>query len=191
MPQALVVDVDDFHEQNHRLDLFDRIKVALPDFKATVFAVPGLCSVPFLEELRRTREWLDFVPHGKFHRTDDECANWTLDESKSYLDWVENTFGDVFTKGHKAPGWRSSDGLYEALIDRRWWCADHPHNNGRRPKELLAYVIDDPERKLHFHVQDNVFKNGLQESLERILAVPGDASFAFIKDVFCDHLQDG
>jgi len=173
-----VVDVDDVTEDSNRLDLLRRIKDALPKFKATLFVIPALCSLRFLREMREY-DWLDLYPHGWRH-TEGECAEWTEQDVDQYMD-IYLAMG-FLGAGFKAAGWRLSADGYRALLGYGWWLADHTDHNAKRPKGLRTYLVDDPGRKFHFHVQNNVFHNGLEESLERILALDKDRDFAFCRD---------
>jgi hypothetical protein len=177
--QPFVVDVDDVTEQSHRLDLLERIKKELPEFKATLFVIPALCSIRFIQGLREF-DWLEAMPHGWRHNTDRECEDWTEGETLLYLETYE-AMGFSY-KGFKAPGWRLSDAAYWSLYDESWWLADHPDHNAKRPAGLRTYLLDEPDRKLHFHVQNNSFKNGLEESLDFILALDKNRDFAFCRE---------
>jgi hypothetical protein len=174
-------DADDFHAGNTGLELLEHIKARIPGFKITLFTIPGLSSPAFLESVRRAYDWIDLCPHGRFHPTNYECLQWTADDARTYLLWLKWTFGDLFSKGFKAPGWQISNGCYEALEEHGYWCADQSYNDARRPPSLKAYPLDAPN-KLHFHVQ-NTCGNGLEESMDRILALPRDVEFGFINDL--------
>lgn len=173
-----LVDVDDFYETNHRLDLIDEIKFRLPDFKATMFTVIGRCSLAWLRFVQEQYPWLDMVPHGLVHSTARECEAWDYLTSIHYLNFAD---GLGITRGFKAPGWQISDAMYQALQVKGYWVADQEYNNHRRPAGLRAYLLDSPD-KLHFHVQ-NVCGNGLEESLDKILSLDNARGFGFVKDV--------
>jgi hypothetical protein len=170
-----IIDADDFHETNNRLDLLFRIKEHIPNFKINLFTVPGLCSDRFLEEMKKL-DWIDMIPHGWTHPNPIECAKWTYAQSCSYLDRIEPL---KLTHGFKAPGWQITDGMYGALLEKGYWVADQPYNNKRRPSELRAYVID-ADNKKHYHIQ-NVCGNGLEERFNEIMSLSGE--FQFIKDI--------
>ncbi len=173
----IVFDLDDFSEDNNRLDLLFKLKARIHGFKVTLFTVPGLCSYEFLMSVK-ILDWIDLVPHGQLHPHPRECENWTYEESVEYLKAIGHHY-DIFTHGFKAPGWQISDGMYKALAEREWWVCDQPYNNDRRPKELKAFLSDDP-RYVHGHIQNDC-GNGLEEKFDYYASLHGE--FAFMKDV--------
>ena len=177
-----IVDIDDFSEgnSNEALFLLSQIKKRLPGFKATLFTVVGFCSYSFVVRMRELWPWLDMAPHGMFHDPDTECLNWTREDCARCLDLSE-AMG--LTKGFRAPGWRLSPAGYLELKRRGYWVADKPENAAIRPEGMRCYWLDAPN-KLHFHVQNNKFLNGLEESMEQILALDRTRDFAFIRDLF-------
>lgn len=180
--RELVVDVDDFHQDNHGLELLDRIKREVPAFRATLFAVVGRCSQEFLDaEWRPRSSWLELACHGWIHETPRECETWDRSESSAYLDTVDDSWrSEYYVRGFRAPGWQISDEMYEELLARGWWVADQRHNNGRRPLGLRTYLHGPELGRFHYHVQD-VCGNGLAESLSEILALAGE--FRFVSEV--------
>lgn len=179
LPQVYTVDADDFCESNTGINELMFIKSHVPDFKITLFTVPGLCSKEFLEEIKKL-DWIDMVPHGWLHPTPVECLSWTYEESIAYLDRIESL---GLTKGFKAPGWQISDGMYRALVERGYWVADKDYNNERRPKELQAYLLDD-RNKLHFHIghMGGHNDNAIADFMDDIIKLNG--TFSFIKDTW-------
>ena len=181
--EPYIVDIDDFHEANDGLLLLEKIKSHLPEFKATLFTVVGLCSWRFIESILVHYPWLDMAPHGMVHDLTRECAAWTREECARCLDLSE-AMG--LTKGFRAPGWRVSEGTYRELNRRLYWIADRPENAGAIPKGMRAYFLDAPN-KLHFHVQNGergLCQNGLEQSMEKILSLDRSRPFAFIRDLF-------
>ena len=176
----MIFDWDDMHDTNHRLDLLNALKTVNPAFRATVFAVPGLCSDGFLESLP---DWLEVVPHGWEHGG-PECAdpreaeNWSYDQTVDVLLSVHPRF----VQGWKSPGWQVSDGTYRALLELEWWCADHPDNDGRRPDGLRVHVLGGPDH-WHGHIQD-VCGNGLAETWAELLPTVANAeSFELVSEM--------
>ncbi len=178
---GVVVDVDDFHDENAGLELLDRVRGEVEGFRATLFAVVGRTSRRFLDrEWRPRSDWLEIVPHGWLHETPRECERWEDFRCRAYLDTIETSWrAKYYERGFKAPGWQISDAMYVELLDRGWWVADQTYNNARRPPELRAYLLDRPGR-VHFHVQD-VCGNGLAKSIDELLALRGP--FRFVSEV--------
>jgi hypothetical protein len=177
----MIFDWDDMHDSNHRLDLFHALKATNSAFRATVFAVPGLCSDAFLDGLP---DWLEVVPHGWLHggpgcSDPREAEHWTHDEA---IDVLLSCDHPRFAEGWKSPGWQISDGTYEALSDLGWWCADHPDNDARRPEGLPVHVLGGPDH-WHGHIHD-VCGNGLAETWAELLPTVANAeSFELISEV--------
>jgi hypothetical protein len=156
----VVVDFDDFHEEENRLDLLHALKAINPKFKCTVFAIPALGSEEFWRE---TPEWIELAVHGWRHPHPREAAGWTYSEAMFVLSYCS----DIFAHGFKAPGWRISDETYTACMDAGWWVADHWDNDRRRPQGLLTHRIA-PDYALtnghwHGHIP-NVCGNGIEET---------------------------
>ncbi len=169
------MDFDDYSETNNRLDLLGALHDANPEFRCTLFAVPGLGSEAFWDS---TPEWCELAVHGWMHPDPYEAANWTRDEALDVLLAAPARFVD----GWKSPGWQISDGTYQAVQDLGWWCADHYENNDRRPDGLRTHVLGQGDH-WHGHIQ-NVCGNGLAETFPEVLArVEAAESFAFVSEV--------
>ena len=175
----IIVDLDDFAEDNNALDMLFRLRAKVPGFKVNLFTIPGLCSYPFIAAVQEN-DWIDMIPYGYKHPTSRECERWTYQHSIEYLDWVEQ-FG--FTKGYKSPGWQTSAGLFQALAERGYWVADQAYNNHRRPPELRAYILDAPW-KVHGHIghMGGHNANALELIYDDLLKLRGE--FMFIEDLW-------
>lgn len=158
----MIVDLDDFHETNHRLDLLHALKQANPRFRATLFAVPALCNPRFLETLPA---WLELAVHGYLHPDPYECSDWTYERTVQAI----TDRPPWFVKGFKAPGWQISDDTYQALLDHNWWVADQHLEDRRRPEGLRTYFYEDGGDRWHGHIQ-NSCGNGLEETWDELLA---------------------
>ena len=167
----MVVDFDDFHEHNHKYERLWELKRARPDFRCTMFAVPGLGSNGFWAAVP---DWIELAVHGWEHPDPYECAVWSYGRMEQLLD--EPVVGTYFVRGFKAPGWQISDACYSVLLDRGWWVADQPYNDSRRPEGLRVHRLDDGDH-WHGHVQD-VCGNGIEETWPALKeAVLGAESF--------------
>ena len=175
----IILDLDDFCEDNNALDMLFQLRAAVPNFKVNLFTIPGRCTMEFLNEVRKL-DWIDMIPHGYEHAHSRECQHWTYSESREYLEYVSYL---GFTKGFKAPGWQISDGMYEALVEFDFWVADQAYNNERRPPELRAYILDQPW-KIHGHIghMGGHNANALELIYDSLLQLRGE--FKFIKDLW-------
>jgi hypothetical protein len=172
----VIVDFDDFHESNHRLDLLHQLRETNPAFRCTLFAVPGLGSLGFWRDVP---EWCELAVHGWLHPDPHECQNWTRERALELLDHPFVT--ECFTKGFKAPGWQISGGCYQALLERGFWVADQHYNDARRPAGLPVHCEGDGDH-WHGHIQD-VCGNGLEERWDELVdRVRGATHFQYVSE---------
>jgi hypothetical protein len=171
----IIIDADDFHEGNHKLDLLERIHKET-GMLFNLFTIPGLCSEAFIREVQQI-PWIDMIPHGWRHETSRECQWWGYYACAQYLDKIAQL---GLTKGFKAPGWQISIDMYVALIERGCWVADQHYNDRRRPEKLKAFFCN-PEHHFHIGHMGGYNENEIELHLERLLQMRGE--FKFIKDV--------
>jgi hypothetical protein len=175
----LVVDFDDFHDGNHRIDLLIRLKEINPAFRCTLFAIPRKCDHEWMLFLRRSFDWLEFAVHGDTHDSVYECADWSAERMLEAM--IDRPAWAV--RGFKAPGWQISDGCYETILRQGWWVADHSDNDRRRPAGILSYVYQNYPRSWHGHIQD-VCGNGLEERFAELAGTAGSTdAFRFASEV--------
>jgi len=172
----IIVDFDDFCDDNNRLDLLFQLKGLIPNFKVNLFTIMGKSSESFLNAIKEI-SWIDMIPHGWTHNTPRECENWKYDAI--CIPYLENIERYGLTRGFKAPGWIIPDDMYQALLEHGYWIADQEYNNDRRPSELKAYLLNKPGR-IHGHIQ-NVCDNGLEERFDYYASLRGN--FKFIKEI--------
>lgn len=178
----MIVDFDDFHQGQHRLDLLEYLRDANPDFRCTLFAIPAHGSDEFWEGVP---EWCELAVHGWNHWSPREAEDWSYDVALGVL----NSAHPRFTHGFKAPGWQISDDTYQVINELGWWVADHWENDGRRPRGTRVHVITqaagagtDPKH-WHGHIQ-NVCGNGLEETFDTVLErVAAADKFELISEV--------
>lgn len=116
MPQMKVVlDFDDFRENENALDLLFRMRANWPKFKVNLYTIPMQCSRAFLNEVSRL-DWVEMHVHGWEH-TKLECRDWKEHQAanfmKTALEWKNCDGKNVFANGFKAPGW----GLNQATVN--------------------------------------------------------------------------
>jgi len=168
-------DFDDFHETNHRLGYLQALKRINPDFRCTVFAVPGRGTHSFWSSLPR---WIELAVHGWKHPDSYECARWERERMEELL--AEPVVRRHFVNGFKAPGWQISDACYQVLLERGWWVADQHLEDHRRPAGLRTYFYEDGG--WHGHVQD-VCGNGIAETWDVLReAVSNATEFRFCSE---------
>lgn len=175
----IFLDLDDFCEDNSKLDALYALKKEIPQLKVNLFTIPARCSCTFIEDMK-SLDWVDMIPHGFLHTSSIECAGWDYLKSKTYLLFIERL---NLTKGFKAPGWQISDGMYKALLEKNYFVADQAYNDFRRPKKLRTYILDSPN-KIHGHIghMGGYNQNELQLITPYILKFSQE-EFGFIKDV--------
>lgn len=197
--------ISDMCQSHDCRDQLDKFHIANPNFKATLFAIPGEMTPELLNWCKANASWIEIAFHGFFHTSNYECEKMTYDE----FDINMRASGAAFNlslyavRGFKAPGWQISDDIYRWLKDHGWWVADKSYNDSRRPEGLEAYVnregndffvtqgLGDVEidgQGSHHHVWDCV-GNGVYEQEEQILKlIEGETEFRFVSEVLNENL---
>lgn len=169
----------DWHDQCEEWDALpwlERLKAERPDFRCTLFGIPGKGSNSFWES---HPDWIEIGIHGWVHNDPHEVQDWSRDRTLRLLD--EMVVRKHFSQGFCAPGWNYSDGVYQALLGEGLWIADHPKNNGRRPAGLRCHLLGSPE-SYHGHTH-NVCGNGIEESWDEVVRLVSEAdSFEFVSE---------
>jgi hypothetical protein len=187
----MIFDSDDFgcnHEisdmcQSHDCrDVLLELKKINPDFKATLFAIPGEMTAELLNWCGNNRSWIELAVHGLYHTSNYECEKMSYEDFDELMSDVafEEMFDSFFVSGFKAPGWQISDGVYEWLKDNDWWVADQPYNDERRPESLRTYKLG-PE-SVHTHTW-NCVGNGVYELFPQLSKQVAEAKeFKFVSE---------
>lgn len=182
-----VFDLDDLQNTSPALDILFGLKKLFPNLKVTLFAILGKSCDAFLHTIARN-DWIRLAVHGWDHERNDECKNWTVDETHLKLSIAEEA--GCFVKGFRGPGWVVSDGALEALAQRGYWVAVQPWDEARaRRYGLKCYVTANHPHAVHGHMQDinlpqPAFRNGLWQLVhERGLPFDGATQFQFVEEV--------
>ena len=177
----MIFDWDDFRDDvdsSLAFALLCDLHAKRPDFRCTLFAIPGGGNWDFWQAIGKI-DWIELVPHGWDHPDPHECDYWSRERMLRVMD--EPVVQAHFVRGFKAPGWQISDGCYEALLERGWWVADQPYNNGRRPAELRVHLLGSPGH-WHGHI-GNVCGNGIRETWDEVHRLVSEAeSFEFMSE---------
>lgn len=170
----MTFDWDDAYDGHDALDRLQQLHAIRPDFRCTLFAIPGRCTPAWCESLP---DWVELAVHGWLHESNYECAAWTREDMERCLDQPISRY---FVDGFKAPGWQISDACYEVLMERGWWVADQHLEDARRPAGLRIYFYEDGN--WHGHI-DNVCGNGIEETWPQVVeAVTNAENFRFASD---------
>lgn len=115
MPKV-VVDFDDLCDNTaHTLTVLEDLKVAYPNFKVTLFAIPARCSQATLQHVAQLNEkygkFIALAPHGWRH-TRGECYAWTSEEAIAKIKAAAAMGIDAPL--FKAPAWLLDGETYHA-----------------------------------------------------------------------------
>lgn len=183
----VICSLDDFYpdyEANALSELY-YLKDLYPNFKVTLFAIPkrgGKHHRTFFKTIAKI-PWIELAIHGVYH-TPNECDKWDKGQAEYILREYENypEFVNVF----KAPAWKFSKGLYEALKERDWICADIETNKDKWPDGLKVYSTGHPEC-IHGHTWDlnnpkPEYNNGIKQIIKRGVPWFDKTKFRFITE---------
>lgn len=203
----MIVDFDDFgadhilsnttRTRDCRNEL-DKLHYAQPNLKVTLFAVPAEMTQELLDWCEANKSWIELGVHGFYHSSNYECEKLTAEEFNELIEKFKPMLDKYFVKLFKAPGWQISEGAYTWLLENNWMIADQGYNDGRRPKEIPAYVNYDGKFAVvsqtvgnepwhveawHGHVWD-CCGNGIQETFDQVKHLVEQAdNFQFVTEV--------
>lgn len=186
--------ISDMCQAHDCRDKLDEFHYHNPNFKATLFAIPGEMTAELMGWCKANNSWIELAVHGWYHTSNYECEKMTYKEMDDNYEFFKPMLEYGFVKGFKAPGWQISDEIYQWLNDHDWWVADQSYNNERRPKDLKAYInssgvfqttndYPDDFKGLHYHTWDCV-GNGVYELSDQIKSdIANETEFAFISEL--------
>lgn len=172
MAKELIMDFDDFSEENNNLELLEELKKEIPNLKVTLFTIPAQCTKQFCKYISAL-DWIELAIHGEFHNY-LECSTWTKEKTLKVLDKYEQW--GCFKKIFKPPYWAGSVGMNEALEERGYILAQNKETTG----VSKLYLLND--NSVHGHIQ-NVCENGLEEKFNYYKSLK-DSSFKFISEMY-------
>lgn len=201
MSTKVILDFDDFREEENSLDYLFRLRAHFPKFKVTLFTIPAKCSAEFLKIVKDI-PWIQMALHGHEH-TSVECESWKEHEARTFLLHDYEAGGiKPFVKGFKAPQWRMSQGTIEACRKLGFWVANNAEaasnpNGCVYPDDLPQYFANGsmvapgkhyaPYQREHGHIGCLVTNNDIRQYWLYLTArIPVDAEFYFINDVMKD-----
>lgn len=178
--------ISDICQSHDCRDILGGLKEANPNFKATLFTIPGYVTTEILGWANANRDWVQLAWHGFYHLDNYECEKLTYEEFDKAMTGFLQIYGDFFVKGFKAPGWQISDDIYLWLKDNDFWVADQAYNDERRPKDLPVYKVGD--NSVHRHTWDCV-GNGVYEMFDHDLElVTKTPNWKFVSEAVDENL---
>lgn len=200
--QKVYLDLDDFCEEYMKevnWQLLHELRRIYPDFKVTMFTIPGKSSLQWLKWVKKEYPWIEMAVHGTTH---EDQSEWLVSGEKAMQKLILVYNRDVFCKGFKAPWWKISKDAYNALRNAGFWVATNKTNKFAKTKDPLNYKYDAADEMLpdihyghpffdtwHGHVQSlrqyTSKPNGLPDVFDTIKgAWDGQAKFGFISEFF-------
>lgn len=196
----MVIDFDDFgcthiisdQTQSHDCrDALDKLHYANPNFKVTLFTIPGELTYELAEWCKANNGWVQLAVHGILHKTNYECEKMTYEEFDTHMQILKPMLDTYFVKGFKSPGWQTSDDVFRWLLDNDYWVADQGYNDHRRP-DMKAYLnydgvfkVNGEEVKAHHGHVWNCVGNGIYEDFDNIVnKIKDETEFKFISELF-------
>lgn len=177
--------ISDMCQSHDCRDVLDQLHIINPNFKATLFAIPGEMTQELLNWCDANRSWIELAFHGFYHSSNYECEKIGYEDFDDLMTDFGEMIDTYFVHGFKAPGWQISDEAFEWLYDHDWWVADQAYNNYRRPKKLNAYIIgENPDvTSIHTHTW-NCVGNGVYELYDQLVEQTKDETeFRFVSEV--------
>lgn len=163
-------------------DILTSLHMANPNFKATLFTIPGEVTVEMLSWAAANRDWIELAWHGFYHRDNYECAEMSYEEFEAKMNGFQQLFGNFFVQGFKAPGWQIGDEVRRWLKDNGYWLADHV-DNGQKRLEFPMKTYKVGENSVHTHTWDCV-GNGVYELADSLLEqVKETKDWKFVSEV--------
>jgi hypothetical protein len=206
--QKVYVDLDDFCEEyvtDRHWQLLGELRRIYPDFKVTMFTIPGKSSPAWLRWVKKEYPWIEMAVHGTLHGDKSEwlVSGKTLAEG---LRKVRRIYSDeIYCRGFKAPWWNISKQAYDAFRKAGFFVGTNKTNLFARSSDVLNYAYDAGDEVLpdihyrhaffdtwHGHVQSQrkcnpVLPNGLEDIFDRISkAWPAGTSFGFVSELFAN-----
>lgn len=162
-------------------DVLVELKAINPDFKATLFAIPGEMTAELSAWAQMNKDWIELAVHGFFHQSNYECSELIYEDMAFFMDEFKDIL-KYFVKGFKAPGWQIGDDVRRWLKDNDYWLADHVDNGQKRLEfPMKTYVVG--ENSVHTHTWDCV-GNGVYELREQLKEeVKNTKDWKFVSEV--------
>lgn len=139
---VMVFDLDDLCDDHDPWQLLMDLKRRYPEFRCTLFAIPGRCSEDLLNKYLGL-DWVELGVHG-YHHSTRECAAWGYEEAKRKLEELSEVWPGP--RLFKAPGWSHNEDVCRALMEGGWIVADHVNHRWRwGTSDMPRYCYNAPD----------------------------------------------
>lgn len=181
--KKIIVSYDDIYLNHDRLSDFERVKQMIPDFKVTFFVIMyDFNTIKYINSLKK--DWIELVYHANEHRGD--WLKWDKEEAKRNILKCQEY---DFIKGFKAPGWKLTKPIVEALNELDYWsciCGTEPILKETKPKrgwitKHLGFSEYDYYVELYGHTQEINFEQPLRQMTNYYKTKGGE--FKFISEM--------
>lgn len=177
-----IVESDDFQDKYDRsgLEMLFYWKAKYPNFKITLFTIPGKTSKGFRDLISKHSDWIEIAVHGWDHDSNYECWEWDYEKTKALMHRTYSMTGEhgstFYQKIFKAPGWmitgnEKGDGsgyplqshnklasdpqaVYRALKDMNFIVFDRHYNVPLRYSTDNIVCVDCNPDIVHMHTWD-------------------------------------
>lgn len=207
-----ICEADDFCDRGDRngLDYLIYWKSKYPNFKITLFTIPGRTSPEFLKLINPFKDWIELAVHGWEHESNYECWHWDEIDTEIVLDKALNT--NEYVSFFKAPGWcitpkyngypadedlpvsKDPQCVYKGLMKKGFVVVDRHYNKPARPEGLKVICADCQPDLVHMHTWrmetgNRNERNGFDQ-VEHLHGVPWDNSteFKFLSEAWAEGL---
>ena len=141
----ILIDFDDLDGGCDLRGLF-RLRARYPDFKVTLFTIPGRCSDAFLQKMAKF-DWVQMALHGIHHkRFEFQYASYK--DCNAIMREYKKGF---YVRGFKPPHWRYSKASLDWLKDNDFWAAVHPDTS----KGVLPVLLVPPRGTRYYDFMES------------------------------------
>lgn len=187
----IAFEFDDLSPKNTNFHLFETIKEHYPKFCVTFFMVPWEIRfgsptpitseefLPWVRALKQNKDWMEIALHGLTHLP-EEFGEISYEGARKRIETAEKMMqnrGIEYAKIFKAPCWTLSKEGKKAAEDIGFRVVEDGYYNWNLKDPFPKEIADTGVPIIaHGHIQ-KVCGNGIEDALEKILALPTDTEF--------------
>ncbi len=173
-----IVSFDDLYDGNDQWEQFLKLHDEIPELKVTFFVIASNLSYTFWKKINQP--WCELVYHSDEHT--GNWLTWSKEEAKDRLQFHQYF---NFAKGFKAPGWKMTQNIADAINELGYWgCVCNGYEFGINKKwitERQGFLRTDSYFEMYGHTQDRDLHDKLYQIKE--IAQTNEVQFKFISEV--------